>query len=234
MITIQPRMKKPLTILFLLPLISIVSCSVDNKPQKFAAGRIDYKITYLNQDLDEKTIELLPRRMRLSFDENQAVNNIEGFLGVYRLNSITNFDSRKCSTLLKIFEKQYVFMGRREELICCFDAMEGMNIEETRETKIIAGLNCKKARISLPSNGHTFDIFYTGDIKLHNPNSTNPYRKIDGVLLEFELTMLHLKMRFTAENFEPGIEIPSHENLPDNVKTVSREQMTQILNRLMN
>ena len=226
-------MKKHPLFLFILPIMLIGSCGVDKKPQRFASGRIDYKITYLNNDLDEKTTDLLPRRMRLSFEENLAINNIEGFLGVYRLNSITNFDSRKCSTLLKIFEKQYLFKGKREELMCCFDAMEGMDIVETDETKVIAGLNSKKAVIILPANGQTFDIFYTNDIKLHNPNSTNPYRKIDGVLLEFELTMLHLKMRFTAEKFEPGIEMPPPEN-PENIKTVSRDQMTQILNRLMN
>jgi GLPGLI family protein len=226
-------MKNLLVIMIAFLSLLTVSCKTEKKQARISSGRIDYKITYLNKDLDNKTIELLPRKMKLTFNEKQAVNKIEGFLGLYKLNAITNFHSHKCSTFLKIVDKQYVFKGKRDELMCCFDTMDDMKVDETMETKTIAGLDCKKAVIFLPSTNEKFDIFYTGEIDLRNPNVTNPYKKIDGILMEFELSLLHLKMRFTAENFTPLIETDMEDNLPQNAQAVNRDQMIQILNRLM-
>jgi len=202
------------------------------KPSRFTSGKIEYKITYLNENLDHKTLEILPRRMNLVFNEKQAVNNIEGFLGFYRLDAITNFHNRKCSTMLKVFDKHYLFKGRRDEMMCCFDSMDEMVIMETGETKNIAGFECRKAEIKLPG-GRSFDIYYTGDIGLKRPNATNPYYKIDGVLMEFELTLLNLQMKFTAEKFQPENGNSHVISMPRNTRTISRDQMTDLLNKLM-
>ena len=226
-------MRKPLVAFVIIIFIVTASCiNKDNQPKVFS-GRIDYKITYLNTDLDKKTMNILPTRMKLLFNEKQAANNIEGFMGVYKLNAITNFHTRKCSTVLKVFDKHYLFNGSRDEQMCCFDTMEGMEIQETNETKIIAGFNCKKSIVRLPATKETFDIYYTDEIALKHPNSTNPYKDVKGVLMEFELNLLYLKMRFVAEKYQELSDNDFKNNLPENSKEVSRDQMTQILNKLM-
>jgi GLPGLI family protein len=213
-------------------LILASSCKKTDKCQ-ISSGVIEYNITYLNQDLDRKTRDILPRKMKLAFDERQATNSIDGFLGFYKLLAYTDFHSRKCSTLLKVFDRQYLFKGKREEQMCCFDTMEDMEITETTETKIIAGFSCKKAIILLPSTQETFEIYYTEEIKLKHPNSTNPYKKVKGVLMEFQLDLLYLRMHFVAEKFHPSNEMVQQHKISDQVKMVSRDQMTQILNKLM-
>jgi hypothetical protein len=218
-------------IIMVFPLM--VSCFQGTNRKSIASGRIDYKITYLNDDLDKKTLEILPKRMKLLFNKNQAINNIEGFMGFYKLEAITDFHTRKCSTMLKVFDKHYLFRGKRDEMMCCFDSMDEMLIKETSETKNIAGLKCKKAEIYLPSTQKSFVIYYTGDIGLRRPNATNPYHKIDGVLMEFELNLLYLKMRFSAEKFETLAETSGVIDLPENTRMISRDQMTEILNKLM-
>lgn len=220
-----------LPVLLLLPLL--VSCSGKDAGSRISSGRIDYRITYLNDDLDQKTLDVLPKKMRLIFNEKEALNNIEGFLGFYRLDAYTNFHTRKSSTLLKVFDKHYLFNGEKDEIMCCFDPMDGMKIRETGETRTIAGFNCRKATVSLPSDSATFDIYYTGDIRLRHPNSTNPYVQIDGVLMEFELKLLTLRMRFTAEKFQPVASVPDKADLPEHTKDVSRDQMTEILAKLL-
>ena len=226
-------MRHPIVPLLIVTFILVSSCNSTDDRKQVTSGRIDYKITYLNTDLDKKTMELLPRKMKLVFNEKQAANHIEGFLGFYKLNAITDLHTRKCSTLLKILDRSYLFKGKRDELMCCFDTMEDMEINETRETKEIAGFTCKKAIVYLPSNGNSFVIYYTDEIDLRHPNSNNPYKKVNGVLMEFELNMLYLRMRFSAEKFHnPGTE-SQIAKLPENVKHISRDQMTQILNKLM-
>jgi GLPGLI family protein len=219
--------------LFLVLLVLTSSCSNTEKKDRITSGRIDYMITYLNDDLDNKTMELLPKKMRLVFNEKQAANNIEGFLGFYKLNAITDFHTRKCSTILKILDKHYMFKGRRDELMCCFDEMADMQINETQETKEIAGFTCKKSIVHIPSTGESFAIYYTDEIALRHPNSTNPYKKVNGVLMEFELNLLHLRMKFVAEKFHDLNMEGQFSKIPDNMKVISRDQMTQILNKLM-
>jgi hypothetical protein len=217
---------------FLIFLVSL-SCRNNNDQKSITSGRIDYRITYLNQDLDKKTLNVLPSRMILFFNESQASNNIEGFMGMYRLNAVTNFHTRKCSTVLKVFDQYYIFKGARDEQMCCFEIMADMEVTETDEIKTIAGFECKKAIVRLPSNNNTFSIFYTNQIILRHPNATNPYKKIKGVLMEFELQLMHLNMRFVAENFHniDSVSIDPCHNMKS--KQISRSQMTQILSKLL-
>jgi GLPGLI family protein len=231
--TYKNYMKKPLVVIIITVFIVSASCEYTDNQPKISSGKIDYKITYLNADLNKKTMSILPSRMKLMFNDKQAANNIEGFMGIYRLNAITNFHTRKCSTILKVLDKQYLFNGRRDEQMCCFDTMEGMEIQETNETKIIAGFNCKKSIIRLPATNETFDIYYTDEIDLKHPNSTNPYKNVKGVLMEFELNLLYLRMRFVAEKYQALGNNDFKNKLPEDSKVVSRDQMTQIMNKLM-
>lgn len=176
---------------------------------------------------------MLPSKMKLFFNEKQASNNIEGFMGMYKLNAFTNFHTRKCSTLLKVFDKHYYFKGSRDEQMCCFDTMDDMEITETDETKMIAGFLCKKAIVRLPDRNESFTIYYTDQISLKHPNATNPYKKINGVLMEFELRLLHLNMRFSAERYQDLDSLNLEPTIHSSSKDVSRSQMTQILNKLL-
>jgi GLPGLI family protein len=226
-------MKKLLAALLIFLAILVVSCSGKGDQSGITSGKIDYRITYLNDDLDKKTRNILPSRMKLIFDDKQASNNIEGFMGMYKLNAFTNFHTRKCITVLKVLDKHYLFKGKKDEQMCCFDTMDDMVIRKTDETKKIAGFTCRKAIITLPSKNETFTVYYTDEITLKRPNSTNPYHKIDGVLMEFELKLLDLRMRFEAEKFQPLENHDLNPKLKNNSIQVNRTQMTQILNKLM-
>jgi len=226
-------MKVASVVLVLLISLFSFSCRNEGSQTGITSGRIDYQITYLNTDLDKKTREILPSKMKLFFNEKQAANNIEGFMGMYKLNAITNFHTRKCSTLLKVFDKHYMFWGNRDEQMCCFDTMDDMEIVETDETKMIAGFLCKKVMIKLPASNELFSVYYTDEITLKHPNATNPYKKIKGVLMEFELKLVHLNMRFVAESFHTLDTASLEPQLNEGSRQVSRSQMTQILNKLL-
>jgi len=224
--------KLPVKLAILLSVLS-VSCRNQADHAGITSGRIDYQITYLNDDLDKKTRNILPSKMKLYFNNKHASNNIEGFMGMYKLNAFTNFHTRKCSTLLKVFDQHYTFKGSRDEQMCCFDTMDDMEITETDETKMIAGFECRKAIVRLPSSNELYNIYYTNQITLKHPNATNPYRKIKGVLMEFELKLVHLNMRFVAESYHNLDSSDIEPRLNDECKQVSRSQMTQILNKLL-
>ncbi len=214
--------------------ILLVSCKRSDDEAKYSNGSIEYKITYLENELKEISPGLLPKKMKLEFNPHYATNTIEGFMGFFKLHSHTNFKNKKCSTLLEVLNKKYLFSGDKGESMCCFDNIDNMEIEYTNEVKVIAGLNSKKALIRLPGQDESFEIYYTNEISLENPNSTNPYGQIDGVLTDFQLKLAYLKMKFTAEKFVPSQNNQIRKfNIPEKYQEVTREQMTYIIRRLM-
>jgi GLPGLI family protein len=217
----------------LIGLLFFSGCEKSNQKTRINNGRVEYKITYETDSTHKKIVDLLPRRMKLVFNDDSAINIMEGFMGMYKLNSITYFRSRKCSTLLKVPKYSFLYEGKKGEPMCCFNDMDNMIIHRTGETKNILGFTCHKAEISFTDSDDKFSIYYTHDIGIRNPNSTNPYKKIDGVLMEFELSMYFLKMRFTADKFVPLTKTDNYFNIPRNYHELTRDQMCQLLGRYL-
>ncbi len=215
-------------------LLILTTCKRGDYEDKYSNGLIEYKINYLENELTEISPSLLPKKMKLEFSPNYSTNTIEGFMGFFKLSNHTNFRHKKCVTLLEVLNKKYLFKGKKGESMCCFDENPDMEIEYTDEIKEIAGFKCKKAIVTLPGQNDTFDVYYTNEISIAKPNSTNPYYQIDGVLMEFQLKLAYLKMQFTAEKFVPIQNNKIKEfTVPDNYREVTREQMTYIIKRLM-
>lgn len=214
-------------------LLLFSACGTESESGLYKFGKIEYKITYLENNLQNISPSLLPKRMKLEFDQEHSVNLIEGFMGIFKLNNIINYKHKRSSTVLEVLNKNYIYNGKKGDEMCCFDSMRGMKVKHTDETKIIAGLNCKKAIVELPETEEIFEVYYTTDISLSNPNITNPYEDIDGVLMDFQLSMSGMKMKFTAEKFQQMENLAVNVNLPVNSSEVTREQMTQIMNKLM-
>jgi len=224
-------MKKTI-ILFILVLL-LATCSKKEYKGIHKQGRIEYKITYLNADNGNFDPSLLPKKMVLEFNENFCTNTIDGFMGFFRLGNITYFGKKKSTTYLKVLDKNYIFYGSRQELMCCFDTFEDMRIETDTLTKVICGLNSKHAKAIIPSTGDVFEIYYTFDINLDHPNVTNPYLDVDGVLTDFVLFMGPYKMRFEAQKFDPSSTPKETLGVPEDAVQVNREQMVYALDRLM-
>ena len=217
-------------------LISIlIATGCRKKPEKpeITQGRLEYRITYETDSAHRKLVDLLPHRMKLVFNQDSAINIMEGFMGIYKLNSISYFRTKKCSTLLKIPKYAFLYTGKRGEPMCCYDPMDNMIVHRTDETKEILGFTCRKANITFPGSDYSYSVYYTNDIDIRNVNSTNPYKKIEGVLMEFELNMYYFRMRFTADKYVADLKNDARFTVPANYQELTREQMIQLLGRYL-
>ncbi|QQS50567.1 MAG: hypothetical protein IPM71_13410 [Bacteroidota bacterium] len=226
--------KKNYSLFLLVLLVGLMAgCKHEEHKGTHKAGRLEYRITYLNADQGNFDPSLLPRKMILEFNKEFSTNTIDGFMGMFRLSNLTYFNKRKSTTYLKVLDKNYVFTGNRNELMCCFDIFENLKIEKDTTQLLIAGLQSQHAKVFIPTTNETFDIFYTYDIALEHPNVTNPYLDIDGVLTDFVLYMGPYKMRFVAEKFIPGKEPKEDLRIPESAVELTREEMIFALDRLM-
>jgi len=210
-----------------------ISCNNRKTKDLHYRGTLIYKINYLQTNINSTiSKKLLPQKMILEFDENYSTITIEGFIGFFKLMNIVNFKTKRCTTVLEIFNSRYVSFGGKGSKICCFEPMKKMKIIETGEKKVIYGLNAYKAKIYLPDDN--FDIYYTKDIALPSPNFNNDYNKIDGVLLEFRLKMSGTYMQFILNKYELNnsknqIQI----KLPEKYRVVSRKELNEIIKKLL-
>ncbi|MGD2033922.1 MAG: hypothetical protein PVF73_02625 [Bacteroidales bacterium] len=213
--------------------VLLISCSEKRDEGIYDQGRLEYKITYLNAAEDNYDPSFLPKKMVLDFNQDFSINNIDGFMGFFKLGNMTSFRNNRVKTYLKVLDQNYAFVGGRNEMMCCFDCMDGMKMEEDTTTVTIAGLKSKKVHVSFKDSNESFDIYYTHDINLNKPNITNPYKDVDGVLTEFRLVMGPYLMQFRATKFNPDYVPKEQMKIPDRATLVNRLEMVAILNRLM-
>ena len=200
-----------------------------------AEGMISFSITYDQSRVGGYSTAILPKEMIMEFNGNKVMNTIKGGLGFFRLVHVSDMRYSQHTTWLKFIDKRYIYEGDKRESPCCFSILDGMQLEFTDNTKVIAGLNCLNAIASFPDNGiEAFDIWYTKELDIDNPNSNTPFMDIPGVMLEFNTLMGNANMHMMATTYEAQ-PIPQKKFLaPQNYRPVSKAEMESILNALMN
>ncbi len=159
-------------------------------------GVIEYDITYPKLDPNNMMVSGLPNKAYLRFKNNNTVNDMSGMMGLINITYIARHDKSVAQTLTLI-NKKYVSDISADDLTHLNDSYLD-KIEQGKNTQNIAGFNCKEAIVSL-KNGETIHVYYTNDIGVTDPNWSNPYSKIDGVLMEFEMERYGVAMHLKAK-----------------------------------
>ena len=113
--------------------------------------------------------------------------------------NLANPDEGIFDTYLSLFTLKYFYPVGPGELFPGFEAMNGMLIKKTSKTSVICGFNCRNAEITLPSaKDKVYEIWYTNEINIKNPNAATPYSQIDGVLMSFFFVIGSSELHFEA------------------------------------
>ncbi len=161
-------------------------------------GIIEYDITYPKVDPNNMMVSGLPSKAFLRFKNNNMVNDMSGMMGLISITYISNQTTKKVAQTLTLISKKYVSDISTEEMKKMNDSYLS-GIESGKNTQEIAGFKCKEAIVTL-QNGETVHVFYTNDIGIKNPNWSNPYSKIDGVLMDFQMERYGLTMHLKAKS----------------------------------
>jgi hypothetical protein len=192
---------------------------------------IDYKVTYLNDRAGNIPTSVLPQKMRVIFADHVALTRIDGFLGQFSLSYIANLKNLEVITMVKIFDKKFVYYGKPGELPVCIEPVQSMEITEQDNNVQFAGFNCRKLLIS-SSNYDNFYVLSTEEINVENPNATTSYKDIDEVLLMFNTRLSLLSMQLNAIRFEQKEVSWSIVDIPDDYQIVSRDDIERVIETL--
>jgi len=218
---------KYISLLFL-QVIFTNSCSNGNSEKRINEGEIEYDIKYLDNVRENPLIALLPKKMKTVFKDNSTYSLIEGFM--FKFAYITNHDKGQNITLFQILDKKYSYLADTSEVPFGYRVGNNVKIIFTDKEKTLAGLKCKHAYTVFPNTQDTLEIYYTNEIGIENPNCNNPYKQINGVLMEFSVKMLGINMKFVGSSIKHKKIDNELFMLPEGYNLVSKTEMERIIN----
>jgi len=220
--------------LFFLAIIPILVSSCKNKGEKnINQGEIHYNIEYSGKGTFMPK-EVMPKVLVVSFKDDKILFDISAPFGNNGILNLSNPDKNIFDTYISLLTWKYFYAAKPGESHPGFEAMEGINIRKTSKTTTICGFNCKNAEVRLPGNDeNVFEIWYTNEIDVKNPNIASPFSEIDGVLMSFFFIMGSVEMHFTAETvYKKEIPDKTFERRPD-FNRVSRENIEKFLDKMI-
>lgn len=219
------------TILSLL-LLLISGCSDSGNKKKFNEGTIEYLVEYGGDNPSKTNLNLLPNKFTIKFRDNNTSNRIEGLSGNVNLTFIKNIEADNLIILVNIWNKKLYYQDTlsKEKLPNAYAGMPEISIEKTSETVTYKGYNCKKAIAHYKdSTDYSFEILYTNDINIANPNANTPFEPIDGVMLKFSIKLRKYTMNISASSIKSE-DIPMSEFLaPSDYEKVPKRTIEDLI-----
>jgi hypothetical protein len=219
-------------VLIIAVIISMTGYSCKKKGGKYLnQGEIHFNIDYIGKIGVPR--EALPKNLIVSFKNDKILFEMTG-IGNSGILNLSNPVEGIFDTYFSLFNIKYYYAAEPGELFPGFDAMRGMEINKTSKTSVICGFNCKNAEVTFPSDRkNIYDVWYTDEIKVKNPNAATPFNQIDGVLLSFFFIMGPSELHFDAETVY-NKEIPD-ENFMRREKymRVSKESINSFINKMI-
>ena len=194
-------------------------------------GEIHYNIDYKGTIGVPK--EVLPQNLIVSFKKDKILFEMSG-IGNSGIINLANPEKGIFDTYFSFFTRKYYYAAEPGEIYPGFEEMDGMIIKKTSRTEIICGFNCKNAEVTFSSDRKKiFNIWYTNEIKVKNPNASTPFNQIDGVLMSFFFLLGPSELHFDAETvYKKDIPDETFERRDKFVK-VTRDEIRQFINKMI-
>lgn len=162
-----------------------------------AEGVIEYDITYPKINPNSMMLQGMPNKAYVRFKNNNVVNEMSGMMGLISIVYVAKQSPQSVQQTLTLINKKYASDIPLEEMNK-INADYITKVEKGKNIKEIAGFKCKEAIVTL-YNGEQVNVFYTKDIAIKDPNWSNPYNQIEGVLMDFQMERYGLTMHLKAK-----------------------------------
>lgn len=227
------RLSIPSAILSLLILFAAASCKSGGM-KDIDQGEIHFSITYGGPP-GNIPVAYLPKNLVVSFKKDRTLFDIRSPFGNNGIANLSNPSDDIYDTYLNMLGMRAYYSAESDETPPGLSSMEGLQIRQTGRTGEIIGFKCKHAEVTFPTMPDSvFDIWFTDEINIKNPNAANPFSEIDGVLLNFFFFMGNREFIFEAESIY-------RKEIPDKVfhrrekyKRISKDDMSSFIASIVN
>jgi len=220
------------TSLAIILLILFGFCDITD--HRISEGVIEYKITYFTDEKENPIVALLPETIKLNFKDDKTIIMIDGYMGFFDFFYITDSENNLNTTAFRVMGKTYLYKAETGTIAYGYGDLSGMQLQLIPDSKVVADYMCNKAIAVFQDDRQPVEIFYTKDIDIESPNINNPFKELDGVMLEFQANIMGIDMKFEAIKIE-GKEVSKHLfELPNDHIPVSWQELDSIVRRYQN
>lgn len=167
----------------------------------------------------------VPDKMTVKFKNGYTAAELEAGLGFAKMKFISD-------PVKKQFRSQIFFIMEKKQSVMELDELKKTNyylpdydVVYGNETKEIAGYKCKNATIKFKDGTPSYDVWFTRDIGIKDPNWSNAYYKVDGVLMDYRLKKYGLELHFTATSVSEATIDNGYFNIPAEFEMVKNSDL---------
>jgi hypothetical protein len=195
-----PSVFKRIAYYFIL-LLFATSCDRGIFESGLDEGVIEYRIEYPDLGDDHVMMDLLPKKMEMTFKEGEYRNEISAGMGLFKTSIIKEKENEKLIHTIKLLNKKLASELNAQDIKRMNKAFNDIEFKKTNGTKEIAGYQCQEVQATVKGDSiWEFKLYYTDEIDVPNSNYLNPFAEIEGVLMQYEMINNDLHMLFIAEN----------------------------------
>lgn len=178
-------------------------------------------------------MDLMPNTMVVKFKDDKILMEITAPIGNNGIYNYIDPSEEVMSTYVRFLNIKYYFKGETGLSPPGIDPMEDIRLEKTGRIDIKSGMNCIHALARLPGLDREFDVWFTNEIDIKDPNNSTPYKNIDGVLMNFFYKMGDMIVEFEALNvYDRPVPDKDFEQ-DDKFLRISREDMDGFITKMM-
>lgn len=192
-------------------------------------GLIEYKLEVIENNNPIMSTDMLPGTMTTRFKNNNMAQELSAGMGMFSTSFISDFNNKSIAQTLSMLGKQYACKVDSSGLPAVLSKEPKLTFQFVEGSKVIAGYNCKKAVVT-PASGSPYEIYYTNEIGVENPNFYNAYAPIKGVLMDFQVTRYNIRMHLTATKVSNEAVSDELFTLKSQAKMVSLDEMNSYFN----
>lgn len=224
------RFIKKTVILFLTAFCAFILAFCTSVESKVSdEGEIEYETKVVDEN--HPLAGLAPSSATLKFKKEKFIMEMST-MGMFNTMFMVDFNNKTLTQMVKFMDVKQACIEKEAD-IALENSMYKLKIEETNETKVIAGYKCHKLKVTMADDPKvTFDAYYTKEMQVDNANSLSPYAGVKGMLMQYRLKKMGLELQFTAKKVK-NVEIPDNTfELPGYFKIVSKEEMAKFFSGL--
>ncbi|MDP6908648.1 MAG: DUF4412 domain-containing protein [Flavobacteriales bacterium] len=185
-------------------LISVIGCNQGTdtveKTKVISEGKIVYSLDYPKFEEDNIFTSMFPQEMSFKFKDNNTKNELKTKMAIFSTSLLANNAEKTVTHLVRIANKYSGVVLDSAEIMEEYGRKpDDMVITPTDSVKEICGYTCKHARVTFTNDStNNFDIFYTTEIGIDEPNWCTPFHELNGVLMEATVNKFNLDMHMIA------------------------------------
>jgi hypothetical protein len=222
-------------ITFLVGMLSIVVFqSCDNIPYfGHQEGKIIYDVTFPYETNDIK-LALFPSEMTCIFDGDHQHTKIESAYGIVKSEFIIDHEKKEFNHLVACFGSDYVMHLNEGEFNEWIKQFPSVRLEETEETMMIAGYECKKTIAYFKSDSlPSVELYSTTKLNLDGNNWWNTYTGVEGTLLGYDIEQYGRRMQVRAREVVFQKTSPEDFQIPTSYTPISAGEMKSKLDEIV-